>query len=54
MNVQSFETLFVHNVSQAFITDESIQTLLELKTQGIFQRLGYSSDGDDLRFAIDM
>jgi aryl-alcohol dehydrogenase-like predicted oxidoreductase len=53
MNVQSFETLFVHNVPQAFITDESIQTLIELKTQGIFQRLGYSGDGDDLRFAID-
>jgi aryl-alcohol dehydrogenase-like predicted oxidoreductase len=45
------DTLFIHSLDRALITDENISSLLRLKKLGYVRKLGYSGDGKNLSFA---
>ena len=46
------KTLFVHSLPISLLTNEVINYLKQFQKQGYFERLGYSGDNEDLKFAI--
>lgn len=52
LGIEQIETLFIHSLSAAYLTDENIGALIALKKQGKIARVGYSGDGEDLLAAL--
>lgn len=48
----TLHTLFLHSIPHAYIDDELLESLQELKNGGRVKRIGYSGDNEDLDFAI--
>jgi len=50
LQITKINKLFIHSVPHQKISFESLQTLRDLKREGVFDYLGYSGDGVDLDF----
>ena len=48
----TLHTLFLHSIPHAYMSEELLETLQELKNVGRVKRIGYSGDNEDLDFAI--
>ena len=52
LGLESLGTLFVHSLPANFLTDENIDALQSLKSEGKIKRIGYAGDGEDLATSI--
>jgi aryl-alcohol dehydrogenase-like predicted oxidoreductase len=53
LNGNRISNLFIHSLPMEMITPKVISTFDRLREKGLFSRLGYSGDNDDLKRAID-
>ena len=54
LGIENLGTLFAHSIPAKYLTSENIQTMMLLKREGKIERIGFSGDGSDLSYAIDI
>ena len=54
LGIESLGTLFVHSLPAKYLTEENIDAMISLKTEGKIQRIGYAGDGDNLSSAVKL
>ena len=54
LRIENLGTLFAHSIPAKFLTEENVETMVLLKKEGKIERIGFSGDGNDLSYAIDI
>jgi aryl-alcohol dehydrogenase-like predicted oxidoreductase len=54
LKIESLGTLFTHSIPAKYLTSENIETMTLLKKEGKIERIGFSGDGSDLSYAMDI
>lgn len=52
LGLESLGTLFVHSLPANLLTDENIEAMQSLRSEGKIKRIGYAGDGEDLATSI--
>jgi aryl-alcohol dehydrogenase-like predicted oxidoreductase len=52
LGVESLNTLFVHSLDSAYLSERNIDAMLLLKREGKIQRIGYAGDNENLSTAV--